>query len=66
MATEAEAAFYPLGMWWWTEAGAQTVGTLRALYRSGVDRWHQFWAEGPYAMRRSKVTSDGRSESQVA
>jgi hypothetical protein len=54
------------GGMWWTRAGAQTVGTLRALYRSGFDRWHQFWAEGPYATRRPELTPDARSELQVA
>ena len=52
------------GGMWWSEAGAQTVGTLRALYRSGLDRWHHFWDGAPYATGRTD--SRARSESQVA
>ena len=52
------------GGMWGSEAGAQTVGTLRALYRSGLDRWHHFWDGAPYATGRTD--SRARSESQVA
>lgn len=36
----------------WTEDGAQTVASLRAIYRSG--RWSQFWRSHPQ-MRRPRV-----------
>jgi hypothetical protein len=31
----------------WVEAGAQTIGTLRAVRRSG--HWKAFWRKDPWA-----------------
>jgi len=52
------------GGMWWTEAGAQTLGTLRALYRSGLGRWRQFWADRPYAAPRHRSGPDPKSLSE--
>jgi len=56
------------GGMWWSRVGAQAIGTLRALYRSGW--WNQFWATRPYATapRRPDANSQARpaSTTQVA
>ncbi len=43
------------GGMWWNPAGIQSIGTLRALYRSGRERWRAFWAGQPYAAERGRV-----------
>lgn len=48
------------GGMWWTDVGAQAIGTLRALYRSG--RWRQFWAKHPYATGFRRPDLDSTSQ----
>ena len=55
------------GGMWWLPRGIQSVGTLRALYRSGKDRWQAFWAGRPYAAERGHASTGLPAEpSQVA
>ena len=43
------------GGMWWNPGGIQSIGTLRALYRSGRARWRAFWAGQPYAAERGRA-----------
>ena len=55
------------GGMWRIPRGIQSVGTLRALYRSGKDRWRAFWAGRPYAAERGRASTGLPAEpSQVA
>ncbi len=43
------------GGMWWNPGGIQSIGTLRALYRSGRERWRALWAGCPYAAERGRA-----------